>query len=327
MDYSVVIRTVGRAGEKYQRLLESIEKLQPAPRETIVMLPHGYAPPDAHISGERICYCQKGMVAQRVCGIAECQSEYILLVDDDIAFDEDFVQKLYAPIARGEYDITAGPLCDLFPRTKAKVIRSILGASAVPAPKNAEYYARVLRSVGYQYNRIEIPQPKVYPTETAGGACIFGRTDVVRSLHYEDELWLDRFVYALYDDAVFFYKAHCNGLRCGIVADAVYVHLDAATSKTGGNAKMERAAAFNRIVMWHRFIYKREKYVLGKVWAAVCLTHRFFVQFIVFLGKVLFGKDVWETMAAQFDGMIHGLKWLKSEEYRNLPSGIKEKQL
>lgn len=327
MDYSVVIRTVGRAGEKYRKLLDSIEKLRPSPRETIVMLPNGYIPPDDHLPGERICYCQKGMVAQRVCGIAECQSEYILLVDDDIAFDEDLVQKLYAPIARREYDITAGPLCDLFPNTKISVIRSILGASAVPAPKNAEYYARVLRSAGYRYNRIEIPQSKVFPTETAGGACIFGRTDVVRSIHYEEELWLDRFVYALYDDAVFFYKAHCNKLRCGIVADAIYAHLDAGTSKTGGNAKMERAAAFNRIVLWHRFIYTQEKSVLGKVWATVCLAHRFLVQFIVFGVKVLIGNDSRETPAAHFDGIVHGLKWLKSEEYRNLPAGIKENQL
>lgn len=326
MDYSVIIRTVGRAGEKYRRLLESIEKLHPAPRETIVMLPHGYIPPDAHIVGERICYCPKGMVAQRVHGIAECQSEYILLLDDDIAFEADFVQKLYTPIAQGAYDITAGPLTELFPNKTAAIIRSFLGASAVPARKTANYYARLMRSTGYQYNRIATPQPQVFPTETAGGACIFARTDVIRNIHYEDELWLDRNTYALHDDTVLFYKAHCNGLRCGIVADAVYAHLDAGTSKTGGNAQMERGAAFNRIVLWHRFIYKQERSVLGKAWATVCLMHRFVVQFIVFFCKALVGLDTWEIPAAHFDGIIQALKWRKSEEYQRLPAGIKEKQ-
>lgn len=42
IDYSVVIRTIGKAGEKYQKLLDSIAGLVPRPKAVIVVLPEGY---------------------------------------------------------------------------------------------------------------------------------------------------------------------------------------------------------------------------------------------------------------------------------------------
>ena len=43
LDYSVIIRTTGKAGAKYQGLLDSIAGLEPQPREVIVVLPDGLA--------------------------------------------------------------------------------------------------------------------------------------------------------------------------------------------------------------------------------------------------------------------------------------------
>ena len=45
IDYAIVIRTIGKAGEKYLKLLESIKKLVPQPQEIIVVLPEGYGKP------------------------------------------------------------------------------------------------------------------------------------------------------------------------------------------------------------------------------------------------------------------------------------------
>ena len=65
LDYSVIIRTTGKAGEKYARLLKSIENLNPQPKEIIVVLPEGYTPPKESLVKEKIYYCPKGMVNQR----------------------------------------------------------------------------------------------------------------------------------------------------------------------------------------------------------------------------------------------------------------------
>ena len=41
IDYSVVIRTTGKAGAKYQGLLDSIAALEPQPREDMVLIVEG----------------------------------------------------------------------------------------------------------------------------------------------------------------------------------------------------------------------------------------------------------------------------------------------
>ena len=39
IDYSVIIRTTGNAHMKYRKLLDSISRLVPKPKEVIVVLP------------------------------------------------------------------------------------------------------------------------------------------------------------------------------------------------------------------------------------------------------------------------------------------------
>ena len=70
LDYSVIIRTTGKAGAKYQALLDSIAGLDPQPKEVIVVLPEGYALPSERLGWETFCFCPKGMVIQRLHGIA-----------------------------------------------------------------------------------------------------------------------------------------------------------------------------------------------------------------------------------------------------------------
>ena len=68
MEYSIVIRTVGKAGEKYQKLLDSIKKLNVQPAEVLVVLPKGYEKPKERLGDEKFVYSEKGMVQQRIGG-------------------------------------------------------------------------------------------------------------------------------------------------------------------------------------------------------------------------------------------------------------------
>ena len=108
IDYSVVIRTTGKAGEKYQRLLESVACLEPAPREVIVVLPEGYDLPEEQLGWETFYFCPRGMVIQRMTGIAKCKSRYALICDDDVMFGSDFVRQLYRPVEQGICTFSAG---------------------------------------------------------------------------------------------------------------------------------------------------------------------------------------------------------------------------
>lgn len=95
LDYSVVIRTLGTSGQKYESLLKSIERQTIPPREVVVVMAHGYQLSPYHIDGERIVWTSKGMVNQRQVGFEESESPLLLVVDDDIAFDSNFVERMY----------------------------------------------------------------------------------------------------------------------------------------------------------------------------------------------------------------------------------------
>lgn len=109
IDYSVIIRTTGKAGAKYAKLLESIDQLTPKPKEVIVVLPEGYSLPEEQLGWETYYFSPKGMVIQRMFGIEKCRTRYALVCDDDVRFSADFVQKLYEPIQNGKARLSAPP--------------------------------------------------------------------------------------------------------------------------------------------------------------------------------------------------------------------------
>lgn len=129
IDYSVLIRTTGNAHEKYQRLLDSINTLQPAPKEVIVVLPVGYELPDERLGYESFFFAPKGMVSQRLAGVEKCSTAYALVCDDDVCFGPDFVENLYRPLRDGLGAISAGPLYS-FCRPDSR--KRCLTASAAP---------------------------------------------------------------------------------------------------------------------------------------------------------------------------------------------------
>ncbi|MFQ8872541.1 MAG: glycosyltransferase family A protein [[Ruminococcus] torques] len=101
MEYSIVIRTLGKAGTKYLTMLQCIEKLESKPKEVIVVIPKGYDLPKERLGYERFVRSEKGMVKQRCKGAEVVTSEYILFLDDDLAFPRDFVEELKKTFRRG----------------------------------------------------------------------------------------------------------------------------------------------------------------------------------------------------------------------------------
>lgn len=319
LEYSVIIRTTGKAGEKYAMLLESIKGLSPAPQEVIVVLPDGYELPSKKLGYEKFYFCPKGMVKQRLYGIEKCKTKYALISDDDIAFKSDFVSKLSKPIIELGYGISAGPLLEFFPPAGVKSIAAILLGSAVPTIFHKKRYNTLLNTTGYSYNRnIDTTTNKLYETQTAAWTCFFADIDKLRSIHFEDELWLDKNGYAAYDDTTMFYKAWINNVKSVIVSDALYEHLNAKTS-TKGNNKTTYAFGFNATVFSHRFLYSNS-YGLKKGWTKICFEYMIFMQIMYNSFNHLRKKITKDQKKAFKKGIADARSWMKTEEYKKMKS-------
>ena len=194
ISYAIVIRTIGKANEKYLKLLESIKKLNPQPKEVIVVLPEDYNKPKEQLGYEKFVYSKKGMVSQRLYGLNQTDAECILFCDDDISFESDYIQKLYKPIKDGLADATVGPLLEFFPQKGIRSGISMVLAGAMPTLFNKDKYTKILRGSGWSYNRIDLNNcNEYYETESAAWTNFFIKRDVMIKLEFEKELWLYKF--------------------------------------------------------------------------------------------------------------------------------------
>lgn len=325
MDYSVIIRTTGKAGEKYRSLLHSIENSTIKPVEVIVVLPEGYDKPKEQLGYEKFFFCKKGMVNQRFFGLSQCKTEYAFVTDDDISFGSDFIDRVSSPVVSGDYAISIGPLIEFLPKKGKEAFVYIITAHALPTIFHKNRYNTVLKTTGYSYNRhLEYGKGRLYETQSAPGACCFVNVSKLRSIHFEDELWLEKHGYAAYEDEAMYYKAWINGLKTVLVADAHFNHLDGKTSQQKNNSGIgDYCYAFNKWVFWRRFIYER-KSPLGKIWCRICFGyHLFATSFIGILLSAIKRSGTQSKVAAR-KGKKDAKQWIKTEEYRNLPPVVIE---
>lgn len=321
IDYSVIIRTTGKANIKYLRLLEAIDKLKPQPKEIIVVLPKGNPLPKEQLGRETYYYSPKGMVVQRMEGIAKCRTRYALICDDDVVFPPDFVEKLYKPIKEKGYSFSAGPLYSFLPPKGMNALLCTVMASAVPTLFHKDRYVSILRSGGYSYNR-KLNDTGDYETQSLAWTCFFADLEAFKKLDFEDEKWLDSHGYSSLDDQTMFYKAWLRNMKTVVVADAHYEHLDARTSVKNNRYSALFSLSYNRIVFWHRFIYSQQSNIILKAMAYVCFRYRsFWLQLfdLMDLARKRLSRDEFRTKRK---GADEAYKYIKSAEYKKLPDVV-----
>lgn len=274
IEYSVTIRTLGTAEEKYKRLMKSIDKLEPQPKEVIIVIPQGYQVPEEHCKAkERIVISKKGMIAQRTAGVQSSTTEYVLCCDDDVEFERDFVQKLYEPLQKQKYSVSAGPLYEFFPQKgKVAMMEMILGG-AVPTIFNRDKYVTILKNTGWSYNRY-LKENRLYPTDSLPGTVFMIRRIDFLNTHFEEEIeWAEKTGYAAIEDQILIYKMKLKGYRAVIVPTAKYKHNDGRTSVK--NLKLEPiyATGFNHSIFFRKFIIKHEKNIFKKIGAKIAFDY------------------------------------------------------
>ena len=295
LSYSVVIRTLGNSGEKYKALLKSIQAQTVQPEEVIVVIPEGYSL-DYEMGNETVIHSERGMVSQRAVGIDAAKSEYILVVDDDIEFEADFVERLASfreahsldcvlpkeGFLTGDGDGTINLYYPLFTR-----IKYAFTGRMFQTRRKSRYIDVITATAGHKVycgcNKLD----ECYYCQTGAFACYFINTAKAKQVAFNNEVWLQQgslSSYAAYDDAAFFYLFYLLGYDIAYSLRTRFNHLDAAVGRPAKDrleAKRIRVfyIARNRTVFWFRYLYqtsdgilRRIKVILGGIYAFVNYT-------------------------------------------------------
>lgn len=270
--YTVVIRTLGTAGDKYQQELDSLMAQTLPPEEIIVYIAEGYPVPKETCGKERYVYVKKGMVAQRALPYKEVKTDWILFLDDDVYLPSNGVELLFDAVEKYGADVISPNTFENYKLgSMVKAMNIILG-KALPFKSDTEAY-KVIRSGGFGYN--SNPTKDFYWSESNAGPCFMCRKADFMNINFEDEMWLDESPYALPEDQVMFYKMHLSGLKVATLFNSGIVHLDAGTAVATSPDKIEKmlySEVKNQIIFWHRFIKPYNHGIKG-VWARICLNH------------------------------------------------------
>ena len=312
MEYTAVIRTLGKAGEKYQTLLDSLVSQTIPPKEIIVYIAEGYPFPKETCGKEKYVYVPKGMVAQRALRYEEVQTEYILFLDDDMYLPPSLVEDLFQAMAETDADVMSP---DIYPNNSRPLGQELLMfvSGRMRARRFCDSWGyKVMRTGGYSYRKHL--QKNIYRSQTNAGACFMCRKESFLSIRFEDELWLDEVPYPIGEDQVMFYKMHLSGLRVYTMYGSGIIHLDA-----GGNLSTDKEMGLLysdlrfRMVFWHRFLWSADN-LWGKILDA--LAFGYYIAFTLCISVLKLQK---KALLTKCKALRETYTFLKSEDYRKLP--------
>ena len=335
VSYSVVIRTLGNSGEKYKALLDSIKAQSVQPEKIIVVIPDGYSL-DYTLGNETIIRSPKGMVTQRAVGIDAAESEYILVVDDDIEFKEDFVARLASYQKANNLDCVLPG--EGYLRQEDTTInleypfnirlRYAFTGRMFQTKRSSKYIDVITATAGHKVycgsNQID----QCYYSQTGNFQCFFINTAKAQQVNFDKEAWLQQgslSSYAIYDDATFFYHFYLQGYNIAYALRARYRHLDAAAGRRAKNKVDARriryfSVARNRTVFWYRFLYqpsdtvfRRLKVLLGGIYA--------FVNYSLYSIIVNSFPKYWPVISAMAQGYKEAFSIIRRNELP--PHGLK----
>ena len=315
LSYSIAIRTLGTAGEKFRKELESIKKLTAQPDKVIVYIAEGYPRPDFQIGKEEYIWVKKGMVAQRALQYNEISSEHILLLDDDMQLSPDSVAIMLDYMHLQSFDCIG---TDVFRTHQLSVLQKLhYMITNLTFPHFSRKWGQKIRwdgSISYKFN----PKKRIYLTHRCDGPCMMVRKDSWLKIHVEDEVWMDNFGFSYGEDTVISYKFFKNGFRVGMLYGLDCRHLD------GGTASKTYIQSPNRIYIrsksyflyWYRSIFQTNigiKKILSCI-SFICKTIWLFLIFSLY--SVI--KINTHFIKQYLKGLKDGWLTTRSKAFRNL---------
>lgn len=225
------------------------------------------------------------MIKQRVYAIDDAKTPYVLLLDDDVEFEPQYVEKMFSTLEKAQAQCCIPILTNnTRPQSKFRDMINRFVGCEVKKRMGGDWYMKINRFGGYIKNT-NLNFNKQYYSQTGHGSNCFAETAALRSIHFEDELWLESSGYALPDDQVMFYKIYLQGYKIAVCQNVYFNHLDAASTNDGTRyMKIAQAKAGNFLVFWYRFIYCRQS-GLKKFFSPLFIAHRIFWESMLYIAK------------------------------------------
>lgn len=316
--YCAVIRTLGTAGDKYLKELQSLQAQSLQPEKTLVYIAEGYPLPKESIGKEEYLRCSKGMVKQRSLPFNEVDTEWMLLLDDDMYLPPKMVETMIEKAIREKADCIVPDVYALHKENTLHRFLYFLYNSV--SSFNNDTWAQVVKKDGsFSFNRN--PEKSFLPTQTGAGACILVRKKAYQQIHFEDEQWLDKFRFASQDDQLFLFKLYLYGFKVLMYFDSGIVHLDARAGERPDISKKMFYKKMNNFVVWYRSVYETRKNDAEKLEAKKAFRRRNFWNFFAMLVDALRYRKC-NYILDYYRGIRAGKEYVKSEEYKRIPKYI-----
>lgn len=314
MRYSIAIRTLATNVEVLKLELESIAMQTQQPDKVVIYIAEGYERPCFRVGKEEYVWVKKGMVAQRALEYNEIDSEVVLMLDDDVELAPNSAERMLKSMEEHDADCVAA---DTFKNQEMTFRQKLMAfiSNGVYARGDDGWAFKQNRDGGFSFNGY--PRTSFCLTETFAGPCWMVKKKVLKAVHLEDELWLDRMGFSYGEDAVESYKLFMNGFKCGVLYDSGVKNWDAKTS-SGAYHKTEKkfyTRSYGMFATWWRMIYSsRDKQWLSaflfglKAWWQLNLH--------VLLGIVKLNVKI---PLNYVKGLKDGWNFVHSDEYKAIP--------
>lgn len=315
-EYSVAIRTLGTGGDKYRQELESLHRQTVMPKHIFIFIAEGYKRPDFQVGIEEYVPVHKGLVHQRAASLQGVDTEYLLILDDDIFFPDDAVERLYDEMTARQADCIAPETFNNQDMSRATALAYYF-ANGVKARKDDEWAIKIMRNGTFSFNKS--PRNKgVYLTQSFPGTACFCKTEAFRGIHYENELWIDKFPAGTFgEDQVMSYKFHRNGYKVLTAYDTGILHLDAGTNNVHEKPYRKiRYRALAYYMTWYHTLYNIED---SSLWEKTLCCLAYLWRFLLgSLTRIAYSiiKMQPKHLVAFIHGNIEGMLFACSKEYR-----------
>ncbi len=314
LSYSIAIRTLGTAGNKFRQELESILMQTVQPERVAVYVAEGCPRPASTVGNEEYIWVKKGMMAQRILPYVEIKSPCILMLDDDVLLAPDSAERMLEALSENEADCVGA---DVFQNHKMGFGKKVFAAitNMVFPHWSRKWAFKIHRNGSFSYNNC--PSKSFYWSQSCGGPAMMWRKEAYERIHLEDEKWLDSLGFAYGDDALETYKLYRNGGRLGVLYDSGIQNLDAGTSSTAFRKSPERIYIRTKasFMIWWRSIYRNGK---DTAWSRALAAIAFGVKTIWLIPAMCAAGKI----GSYFRGLRDGWKAVHAPEFNALPPYI-----
>ena len=319
--YSIAIRTLGTAGDKFRMELESICAQTVQPERVLVYIAEGYERSDFTVGQEEYVWVAKGMVAQRALRYDEITSDCILMLDDDVLLAPDSAERMLRAMADNQADCVGA---DVFQNHRMPLSTKLYAAvTNLVFPHRSQKCAfKVHRNGSFSYNNH--PMKSFYWSQSCGGPAVLWKKEAFLHLHMEDELLLDKLGFAYGDDQLETYKLHVNHGRLGLLYDAGITNQDAKTSsgpfrKSSGHIYVRTKASF--MIWWRTCFRNGADTPWSRLLAALAFGFKTLWLFPVMCAAALIKWDR-HFISSYCKGLRDGWREVHSSAFKGLPPYI-----